>query len=88
VNNQFLDLLQSRRSIRRFIDAQIKDEELEAILDAGMWAPSTGNSQGWHFTVIQNKDVLAWLNREVKEPAKQFQIEYIRKMANNEKLKV
>jgi len=88
MNNPVLDIIKSRRSIRKFTDVQIKDEELEAILEAGMWAPSAGNSQAWHFTAVQDKDVLAWLNREVKEAAKQFQIEYIRKMAGNEKLNV
>jgi len=88
MTNPVLDIIKSRRSIRKFTDIQIKEDDLEAILEAGMWAPSAGNSQAWHFTVIQDPEVLDWLNKQVKEAAKLFRVEYIQKMANNEKLNV
>ncbi len=56
----------SRRSIRNFKTEQIKDEELEAILQAGQYAPSARNQQSWHFTVIQNKEVIAKINSVAK----------------------
>jgi len=88
MNNPILETIKSRRSIRKYTAEQIKEEELQTILEAGMWAPSAGNSQGWHFTVVQQREVLDWLNRSAKEAAKKFEIEYIQKMANNEKLNV
>lgn len=56
--NQTLKDLLSRRSIRKYKPDQIKDEELQSILEAGQYAPSAMNQQSWHFTVIQNPDVL------------------------------
>lgn len=58
--------LLERRSVRTFKDDQIKDEELEQILEAGKYAPSAANQQSWHFTVIQNKEVLQKINDVVK----------------------
>ncbi|MCE5285697.1 MAG: nitroreductase family protein [Pelosinus sp.] len=48
----------SRRSIRSFTSAQIKEEELSTIIEAGQYAPSAKNEQTWHFSVVQNKELL------------------------------
>ncbi|MDP4091596.1 MAG: nitroreductase family protein [Bacillota bacterium] len=60
--NETLKTILSRRSIRRFKEEQIKDEELQAILEAGKFAPSAMNQQPWHFTVVQNKELLQKIN--------------------------
>lgn len=52
----------NRRSIRTYKPEQIKDEELEIILQAGQYAPSARNQQSWHFTVVQNPEVLEKIN--------------------------
>lgn len=67
INNEILNCIHERRSTRRFTDKQISTEQLEAILDAAVWAPSGGNSQSWLFTAIQKKDVLLHLNELVRE---------------------
>ncbi|MGA8943795.1 MAG: nitroreductase family protein [Thermoactinomyces sp.] len=67
--NETLKVIKQRRSIRSFRDEQIKDEELQAILEAGMYAPNAGK-QPWHFTAVQNRDMLARLNQAAKETAK------------------
>lgn len=41
-----MEMLLSRRSIRTFRPEQITDAELEAVLKAGMYAPSGRNEQG------------------------------------------
>ncbi|MDF2502518.1 nitroreductase [Clostridium sp.] len=58
--------LLERRSVRAFKSEQIKDEELQQILEAGKYAPSAANQQSWHFTVIQNKEVLQKINDVTK----------------------
>lgn len=45
-----------RRSIRRFQEKQIKEEELQHILQAGLYAPSAGGRQGVLFAVSQDKE--------------------------------
>src|SRR5271156_3730912 len=52
----FLEVLQSRRSIRTgFLrDKPVPDELIGKILEAARWAPSAGNSQPWEFLVIRD----------------------------------
>lgn len=68
--NQTIGIIKSRRSIRSFYDRQIKQEELNSIIEAGMYAPSLQNQQPWHFTVIQNKQMIDMLNKELMDLAK------------------
>jgi len=53
----FFDLTKTRRSIRKFKDRPPKREVIEKIIEAGQWAPSACNIQGWRFVVIE-KDAL------------------------------
>ena len=63
--NQVVDCIMSRRSIRAYKPEQIKDEELQTILECGINAPSARNSQPWEVRVMQNKDAIENLNKEV-----------------------
>ena len=62
-----LEFIKSRRSTRKFTDKKIETEKLNQILEAGRYAPSGGNSQSTHFLVIQNKDVLVYLQNAVQK---------------------
>ena len=67
--NETLDTLLNRRSIRTFKPEQITDEELNAVLEAGMYAPSGANQQSALFVVVQEKqtrETLSRMNRAVK----------------------
>jgi nitroreductase len=55
--------LKTRRSIRSYKPEQIKDEELDAILEAGTWAPTGGGSQSPVIVAVQNKTVLSKLQK-------------------------
>ena len=67
ISNEVLTCIIKRRSTRKFTDEQISPEQLDALLEAAVWAPSGGNNQSWLFTAIQNKDVLGRLNELVRE---------------------
>lgn len=56
MTNAVLENIMTRRTIRRFLDNQIQEEELQAVLDAGLYAPSAGGRQGVLFVVSQNKE--------------------------------
>ena len=56
------EVINSRRSVRSYKEEQLKDEEIEKILDAGIMAPTAKGEQPWHFTVVQNKELLAEIN--------------------------
>lgn len=57
ITNEVLNAIRGRRSILRFEPTPVKDEELEAILEAGRWAPSFANSQPWTFVVVRDEKV-------------------------------
>jgi nitroreductase len=63
--NQVVDCIMSRRSIRAYKPEQIKDEELQTILECGINAPSARNSQPWEVRVIRDKETIDNLNKEV-----------------------
>jgi nitroreductase len=65
--NEVLQNIITRRSVRSFKEEQIKDEELNLILQAGMYAPSGMNKQSWQFTVVQNKEKIELLAKVVRE---------------------
>jgi nitroreductase len=44
----------TRRSIRRFRSEPIKQEAIEDIVRAGMYAPSAVNCQPWHFIIVDD----------------------------------
>ncbi len=53
--NPLVSTILNRRSVRKFLDADIKDEEIALILEAGRLAPSTVNMQTWSFGVFNRK---------------------------------
>lgn len=83
MENQVLKTIKSRRSIRKYLPNQITDQELEQILEAGTFAPSGHNSQSWHFTVIQNQEVIQHICQKTKEEMAKSEVEWVKKMGNN-----
>ena len=83
--NDVIKIIKSRRTTKAFRrDEQIKDEELELILEAGNWAPTGHNSQPWFFTAIQNRELIDKLNIQAKEAGKASKDEITQKMCSNE----
>ena len=61
-----LNLIKTRRSIRKFTSKAIEDEQLNQIIEAGTWAPSGQNNQPWKIAIIKDhyiKTSLAPLTR-------------------------
>lgn len=46
----------TRRSIRKYLDKPISDEDLNEILECGLYAPSCSNMQPWHFVVVRSPE--------------------------------
>lgn len=47
-----LDLIKSRRSIRRYSGEPVSKETIMQLLETAMWAPSAHNRQPWRFAVL------------------------------------
>jgi nitroreductase len=86
--NEVLATIKKRRSVRSFKEDQITDQELQTVLTAGFYAPTAGNQQLWHFTVIQNKELLQQLNVSAKEGAAQSDNEHLQQIVKNEKFNI
>ncbi len=57
MENEVLRAIRERRSIPRFRPARVPGDALEAILEAGRWAPSYANLQPWEFIVVRGEDL-------------------------------
>jgi iodotyrosine deiodinase len=64
-SKQFLDSLQSRRSIRDFSDKNVPKEVIENLILAAASAPSGANKQPWTFCAISDKTI----KKQIREAA-------------------
>ena len=53
--------IRTRRTVREFRPDPVPEEVVLRILQAGRWAPSSSNTQPWHFIVISDRDTIATL---------------------------
>jgi len=65
--NETLDIIRSRRSIRKYTGQPVTEEDLRAILDAAVYAPSANNSQAWHFSVVRGEAMLTKVRAVMKQ---------------------
>lgn len=52
-----LDVISSRKSIRRYKPDPIPDEMIDKILESARWAPTGENYQPWRFIVIRDPEI-------------------------------
>lgn len=53
--NNFDEVIASRRSIRKYLNKDISDKDINAIINAGIMAPSAHNRQPWKISILKNK---------------------------------
>jgi nitroreductase len=51
-----VDAIRKRRSIRRYEEREVTDEQVNRILETAQYAPSWANLQGWQFLVIRDSE--------------------------------
>lgn len=83
--NTIIENILNRRTTRAFTGEKVDVEILKEIVNAGLYAPSSKNKQLWHFTVIQNEEVLKNLNLDTKEAIKKYAKD---KVSNEKELEV
>jgi nitroreductase len=57
-----LDLLYSRRSIRKYTSQLIEPEKIEQLIEAALLAPTSMNREAWEFVVVTDKEALKKLS--------------------------
>ena len=63
MNTEALKLLKERRSCRSYKPEQITDAELDAVLEAGTYAPTANGRQSPIIVAVQNPEAIAQLRR-------------------------
>ncbi len=61
-----MEAIRKRRSTRGFLDRDVEEEKLNAVLEAGRLAPSAHNGQEWKFVVVRDKDLREKLSKAAK----------------------
>lgn len=57
-----LELLKSRRSIRKYENKPIEKSQIEELMKCALLSPTSKNSRPWEFIVVQDKDTLEKLS--------------------------
>ncbi|MDR2110511.1 MAG: nitroreductase family protein [Spirochaetaceae bacterium] len=83
MSNETLKIIKQHRNIRNYKEEQITDELLATVLEAGRYAPYSGD-EICHFTVVQNKGLQERINLAAKETAKKMDVEHLRNLGYDE----
>lgn len=67
----FRELVQTRRSVRKFTDKKLTNEEKQTILRAGLMAPTGHNERAWKFFTVEDSSTLLLLSKS-KELSAEF----------------
>jgi nitroreductase len=63
---EFNELLEKRRSVRKFQETQVPEDLIEKIIDDATQAPNAGNLQPWQFIVITDKKLIRKMSDDSK----------------------
>lgn len=58
----FSELIENRRSMRKFTSDELTQEEVVALLKAGLMSPSSKRTNCWQFIAVDDKEVLKKLS--------------------------
>lgn len=67
----FNELIKKRRSMRKFTEEELTQEQVVALMKAALMAPTSKRSNSWQFVVVDNKETLKELSH-CKEQAATF----------------
>ena len=67
----FSELIKNRRSMRKFTDEELTQDEVVTLMKAALMSPSSKRSNSWQFVVIDDKAMLKELSH-CKEQASSF----------------
>ncbi|MBO4906814.1 MAG: nitroreductase family protein [Bacteroidaceae bacterium] len=58
----FAEIVQTRRSMRKYTDEQLTPEQVETLLRSALMSPSSKGKHAWHFIVVDDKAMLTALS--------------------------
>lgn len=69
--DSFSELIAKRRSMRKFTDEELTQEQVVSLMKAALMAPTSKRSNAWQFVVVDDKELLKKLSL-CKEQSAQF----------------
>jgi nitroreductase len=52
--DSFMEVIEGRRSVRKYEDRQVPSETLNQVLEAVRWSPSWANTQCWEIVIVRD----------------------------------
>ena len=63
--------IKGRRSVRAYTDEPVSKADMNAVLEAGVWAPTGMGREPWSFIIVENKELIKLVSDETKTLVKQ-----------------
>ena len=57
------EAIYSRRSVRKFENKPVSEEDIKELLGAAMMAPSAGNQQPWQFIIVDDEEKMTAITK-------------------------
>jgi nitroreductase len=68
---QLDECIKGRRSVRAYTDEPVSKEQIEAVFEAGVWAPTAMGREPLRFIVVEDKALIKFVSDETKLAVKQ-----------------
>lgn len=81
--NEVINAIKSRRSVRSYKNDVLSKDILQQIIEAGCYAPTGHNAQPWHFSAIQDRELLDEVNVKAKAVMSGAPIDWIQNIGKN-----
>jgi nitroreductase len=65
--DELLDIIQQRRSIRRYRSQPVPRDLVDKMIEAASWAPSASNQQDWYFSVVTSEQTKKAMAEAVRD---------------------
>jgi len=62
--------IKGRRSVRAYTEEPVSKDQINAVLEAGVWAPTGMDRQPWKFIIVEDKKLIKLVSDETKELVK------------------
>ena len=63
MSKEILDIMKERRSIRKYTDQRLNEEDLNKIIEAGLYAPNAGGGQRSMLVVMNDRELVEKIGR-------------------------
>ncbi|MDD5110935.1 MAG: nitroreductase family protein [Candidatus Altiarchaeota archaeon] len=78
------ECIKGRRSVRAYTGEKVSKEQIEAVLEAGVWAPTGMGRQPWRFVIIEDKNLIKYVSDETKKLLREMMPDFAKRFETEE----